>query len=132
MNINTKSTFITGVFCLCQAAALGQNLLVNGSFEAGNTGFTGDYTFASTGSGSGHYDIVRNPRDSHGGAASFGDHTSGTGLMLVANGASDTNRAFWRQTVSQQTPPMSFPVGVRPGATTAQAMTPFRRESGSA
>ena len=95
----TKSALIGGVLCLWQTLALGQNLLNNGDFEAGNTGFTSDYTFGRTGTAEGYYDVVRNPRDSNFLGASFTDHTSGTGFMLVANGAADTNRIVWRQSV---------------------------------
>jgi hypothetical protein len=97
------STLIVGAVCLLQAGTLGQNLLTNGDFEAGNSGFTSDYAFARTDSAEGTYDVVRNPRDSHGGGASFTDHTSGTGFMLVANGAADTNRVVWRQSVQVNT-----------------------------
>jgi hypothetical protein len=99
---NSRTT-IAAVLCLWQAAAVGQNLLINGDFEAGNSGFTSDYTFARTDTADGTYDVVRNPRDSHGGGASFTDHTSGAGFMLVANGAADTNRVLWRQSVQVTT-----------------------------
>ncbi|MCI0744049.1 MAG: hypothetical protein L0Y58_01470 [Verrucomicrobia subdivision 3 bacterium] len=80
-----------------------ENLLTNGDFEEGNTGFTSDYAFGRTDSGEGNYDIVGNPRDSHSGGESFTDHTSGAGLMLVANGAADTNQVVWRQSVAVST-----------------------------
>lgn len=94
-----KSLLTAGVLYLWQAAAFGQNLLTNGDFAAGNSGFTSDYTFGRTDTTDGYYDVVRNPRDSHGGGASFTDHTSGTGFMLAANGAADTNRVLWRQSI---------------------------------
>jgi len=96
------ATLILGLLCLWQAPRLlAQNLLVNGDFEAGNTGFTSDYTYSPGNIASeGTYDVVRNPHDSHPGGASFGDHTSGTGLMLAANGASNTNLVVWRQSVA--------------------------------
>src|SRR5262249_9477766 len=96
------AALLVGLLCLCQAPRLiGQNLLLNGDFEAGNTGFTSDYTYSPGDiSPEGTYNIVRNPHDSHPGGASFGDHTSGTGLMLAANGASNTNLVVWRQSVA--------------------------------
>jgi hypothetical protein len=99
----TKRTFIAGVFCLWQVAAAGENLLTNGDFEAGNTAFTSGYTFGRTDTAEGYYDVVRNPRDSHAWGALFSDHTSGTGFMLVANGAADTNRVVWRQSAEVTT-----------------------------
>jgi hypothetical protein len=99
----TSNAILAGILSLWNLAAAGQNLLTNGDFEAGNTNFTSDYTFAPTVTADGSYDIVRNPRDSHSGAASFTDHTTGSGLMLVANGAADTNRVIWRQSVQVTT-----------------------------
>jgi len=92
---------LIGLLCLCQTAhLLGQNLLINGSFESGNNGFTTDYTHAPGNiSPPGTYDVVRNPRDSHALGASFTDHTSGMGFMLAANGATEANRVLWRQSV---------------------------------
>jgi hypothetical protein len=78
-----------------------QNLLLNGSFDAGNTGFTTDYTFAPGNiSPPGTYDVVRNPRDAHALGASFTDHTSGAGLLLAMNGATEPNLVLWRQSVN--------------------------------
>ena len=60
------------------------NVITNGDFEAGNTGFSSDYTF-SPGNiwDPATYDIVSDPNDSHNLATSFGDHTTGDGLMMV-------------------------------------------------
>jgi hypothetical protein len=78
-----------------------QNLIVNPDFEQGNTGFTSDYVYSSLGTSNlGIYSVVSDPKLSQTGNSSLGDHTSGTGLMLHANGSSDTNLAVWRQTVS--------------------------------
>ncbi len=91
---------------LASASAYAQspNLLVNGDFDAGVTGFTSAYTY-SPGNvyAAGTYDVVSNPRDSHRLAASFPDHTSGHGLMLVLNGSSDTSLAMWSEVVSVKT-----------------------------
>lgn len=88
-------TFLT--FCFAQSS----NLVVNGDFENGNTGFTSDFVFspgnitpAST------YDVVTDPRNSHGSAATFGDNTSGIGLMMALNGSTDSDSVFWRQLVN--------------------------------
>jgi hypothetical protein len=62
------------------------NLLVNGDFSLGNTGFTSDYIFTSDILPAGTYCIDTDPHHCHPLAASYGDHTSGTGLMLIANG----------------------------------------------
>ena len=101
--INTA--LLIGLLFLGRAAPLlAQNLLINGDFEAGNTGFTSGYTYSPGAiEPQGTYDIVRNPRNSHPGAASFTDRTSGAGFMLAANGAADTNLVIWRQSVQVAT-----------------------------
>jgi hypothetical protein len=92
------------VFC-AQASA---NLIVNGNFEAGNSGFTSQYAFQSDltsdieGGGAGGYNIAANPQASHPSWVSFYDHTSGTasGHMLVANGSLTGTKIVWTETVS--------------------------------
>jgi hypothetical protein len=76
-------------------------LIVNGDFEAGNTSFDSDYAYHEPGTmtldGAARYGVGTSPRN-YGNAdwADFGDHTSGSGNMLIANGATD-DRAVWRQ-----------------------------------
>jgi hypothetical protein len=82
----------------------GQNLITNPDFEQGNTGFTSDYTYSAIGTSNlGLYSIVTDPKIVQSASSSFGDHTTGTGLMLHANGSSNTNLVAWRQTVAVQT-----------------------------
>lgn len=71
-----------------------QNLIVNGNFEAGRSGFTTDYmvgTIPCYGFGyldcEGTYDVISNPQAGHSGFAACKDHTSGGGLMMVINGS---------------------------------------------
>src|SRR5262245_56943309 len=71
----------------------GQNLITNGDFALAITGFTSGYTY-SPGNilDPGTYDVVDNPahsRPNDNESASYGDHTSGTGLMLAVNGTLD-------------------------------------------
>jgi hypothetical protein len=77
------------------------NLIVNGDFEAGNTGFASDYAFspgnivpAAT------YEVLPDPSASHGSALSYGDHTTGSGLMMAVNGSTTVGDLVWGQTVS--------------------------------
>ena len=77
------------------------NLIVNGDFEAGNTGFESDFTNNQTNiTGAGTYAVVDDPSTVHPSATSYGDHTSGSGLMQAVNGTTDTTSVFWRQTVA--------------------------------
>jgi hypothetical protein len=85
------------------ALAYAQNLLTNGTFESGNTGFESTYFYTATDTYPPRtYSIVHSPHDTHARGASFGDHTTGTGCMLVANGSSDPRDVVWRQTVDVQ------------------------------
>lgn len=95
------SVVLGAVAAFCETAKAQFDLVVNGDFEAGNTGFESDYIFDTDLSGPpGRYAIGTNPQDFHPLFASFGDHTSGSGNMLVANGALLSDMAVWRQTIS--------------------------------
>jgi len=78
------------------------NLVNNGDFSLGNTGFSSSYR-DTTGSGSlypeGFYSVTTNPILVHPGFVSIGDHTSGTGEMMVVNGSS-APVSFWCQTIA--------------------------------
>ncbi|MGB0881708.1 MAG: gliding motility-associated C-terminal domain-containing protein [Vicingaceae bacterium] len=88
-----------------QGFTTGNNLIVNGDFEAGNTGFTSDYIEATIIgpwgllSNQGEYTITTSPDLAHNNFPACGDHTSGTGNMLVVNGANIANQNVWCQTI---------------------------------
>ena len=82
------------------AQAVGPNLIVNGDFESGNTGFTSDYVFSPGNIQAGAtYDLTSNPTNSHPAATTFGDHTSGVGQMMAINGATSAGLVVWAQSV---------------------------------
>ncbi|MGQ9789620.1 MAG: PEP-CTERM sorting domain-containing protein [Armatimonadota bacterium] len=91
-----------GVFLLSGPRVYAVNLIVNGDFEAGNTGFTTDYTHDSTPpmSGLGYYAIGTNPKTWNNLWASYGDHTSGSGKMFIADGYTVGDKTVWQQTVT--------------------------------
>ena len=77
------------------------NLLSNGDFSQGNIGFATNYTYSATDCGpAGFITVGRDPFACNGAAPSFGDHTTGSGLMLIANGATTPGIVAWEQTVS--------------------------------
>ena len=79
----------------------GDNIIINGDFENGNEGITTQYTENCTSTlGAGKYCVSTNPKSTHGGFATCGDHTSGSGNMFVANGASILNHKIWCQTIN--------------------------------
>lgn len=81
-----------------------QNLVVNGNFESGNgVGFSTNYTLIASPNGTtgaGQYGIGSNPQPYN--PASFnsmGDHTSGTGNMMIADGTNNGGNPepfFWK------------------------------------
>lgn len=85
------------------------NLITNGDFEQGLTGFTTDYSIYPTGDGGcgltyGSIAVSTDPNSLAGGWCSYVDHTPGAGQnMLVVDGSCNANRRIWSQTVAVAT-----------------------------
>ena len=107
-----KFGLLIGLGVLTVSQAWAQNLVNNGDFGAGNTGFTSDYIYAgvagtlSPTSGNsntlwdeGTYSVGTDPFSFHSSWTSFGDHTTGTGNMLIVNGA-ESPVTVWQGTLS--------------------------------
>ncbi len=96
VTVSQNATYVLSV----NAADLSNNLVVNGDFESGNTGFSSDYGY-SPGNlvPEGLYDVLDNPQDDHANFAPCDDHTTGAGNMMVVNGAGTPNINVWCQTV---------------------------------
>jgi len=78
------------------AAQASTNLVTNGDFEAGNTGFASDYAYIhGNGWPEAAYDVNSSPFTIHSLWANFGDHTTGQGLMMIVNGAGTANTMVW-------------------------------------
>jgi hypothetical protein len=87
---------------LAPGAGISQNLVINGNFEQGNTGFTTGYALGDV-SGPGTYSIGTNPSKAPGAFGDWyngGDHTSGTGYMMIVNGANSASWPVWEEVVS--------------------------------
>jgi hypothetical protein len=87
---------------LAVGAQTGKNLVINGDFENGNTGFTTGYAFGDV-SNPGTYSIGTSPSTATGAFGDWcncGDHTSGTGKMMIVNGATDASLPIWEETVA--------------------------------
>lgn len=82
------------------AEVTGDNLIVNGDFSAGNTGFTSDYTHTTTNITEGEYIIDTNAQAWNPGMSNCGDHTTGNARMMIVNGSSTANSVVWKQTVA--------------------------------
>lgn len=77
-------------------------LVENGDFTQGTEGFTSDYVYVSeTGNyalfAEGKYAIGTSPSNYHYGFINHGDHTTGTGKMLIANGHPDNSKYVWKK-----------------------------------
>jgi hypothetical protein len=92
---------LAALSALLASKAHAQNLVINGDFSAGNTGFTSQYSLITGVSTiTGQYGIVKNPGTAYvNDYASFGDHTTGTGDMQFVDGGM-TASSFWSQTVT--------------------------------
>lgn len=82
------------------------NLVINGDFSLGNTGFTSDYSYVADIPGNmdemvpeGTYTVINNPNLVHWGFDACSDHTGGGGDMLVVNGAASF-QDVWCQSVT--------------------------------
>ncbi len=87
----------TGTYTLT-AQGLEINLINNGDFEQGDTGFTSDYTPGN--SGAGNYLIADTPEDYISFFSDCSDHTTGSGNMIVIDGSTNNSDNIWCQTVN--------------------------------
>ncbi|WP_133354339.1 T9SS type B sorting domain-containing protein [Seonamhaeicola sediminis] len=96
-----------GILDSIECASQTGNLIENGDFEMGNMGFSTSYLLGMCNFGgftpdAGEYLIVNNPFNCHQNFKNIGDHTSGTGNMMVINGSEAGNFPFfYSQTITQ-------------------------------
>ena len=86
------------------SSAQAANLIKNGNFSRGNKHFASQYSDVTEICSDTEYAVASNPADvnCYGDWASFGDHTNGSGLMLIVNGAITAGTAIWAETVTVQ------------------------------
>jgi hypothetical protein len=86
----------------------GVNLVTNGNFESGATGFTSGYSYKTPNGGgtlwdAATYTVAANPNSVHSNFSSCSDHTTGgttpVGQQMIINGASAANISIWGQNV---------------------------------
>ncbi len=94
--ITSTSQNITYYF---NSERVGNNLIINGDFNAGNTGFTSSYTYANPNTTEGEYFVGTNPQAWNASTSPCPDHTTGNGNMMLVNGAPIPNVKIWGQTI---------------------------------
>ncbi len=72
------------------------NLVANGDFTGGNSGFTSGYSYAPVNTTEGQYTVGTNAASWNGALSSAGDHTTGTGNMLIVNGSPTAGDIVWQ------------------------------------
>ncbi|MBS1511614.1 MAG: gliding motility-associated C-terminal domain-containing protein [Bacteroidetes bacterium] len=99
---NPITTTPTNITYYYNALITGNNLITNGSFDAGNTGFTSQYNYAVNNTTEGEYFVGPSPSAWNASLSSCTDHTgaSGNGNMMLVNGAPNANVGVWAQTVN--------------------------------
>lgn len=80
---------------LFAATSASAAVVVNGDFEAGNTGFTSSYTyqapFTAPDLAEAKYSVALSAANTHSLFANYNDHTSGSGQYMVVNGSGTAN-----------------------------------------
>lgn len=91
-------------FTATPAFAIAPNLITNGNFSAGNNDFYSDYEYKTDTQNLYDpfvYGIGEDPYDYHNSWVSFGDHTSGTGMMMIVNASNtDPTKVVWGQDIT--------------------------------
>ena len=95
--ITTTKVPITYFFT---AELQGENLIKNGDFNAGNTGFTSQYIYANPNVTEGQYFVGPSDQAWNALMSNCSDHTTGVGNMLLVNGASVPNVGVWNQNIT--------------------------------
>lgn len=100
--VNSPGTYSVKV------GTLGDNQIVNGDFEQGNTGFSTNYTLGTGGpwgllSFEGNYAVTSSPHLAHTNFSVCQDHTPAPGTqMMVVNGSGTPGTNVWCQTIPVQ------------------------------
>ncbi|SFQ28392.1 choice-of-anchor A domain-containing protein, partial [Pseudarcicella hirudinis] len=74
------------------------NLIANGDFSGGDTGFGSEYYLGT--SGNGYYGVTTNANSYFSFAGSCTDHTSGSGNFMVADGSVIATTKIWYQKIT--------------------------------
>ena len=81
------------------AKVLGKNLVVNGDFSQGNSGFGSQYSYVSINTTEGEYFVGKDPSAWNPSTRKCSDHTDGRGNMLLVNGSPVDDVKVWCQDI---------------------------------
>jgi hypothetical protein len=85
------------------------NLIKNGDFSAGNTGFTSALPYKGNACAAGHYYVGSKLSDECSKWPSTGDHTTGTGDFLIIDGSDTKNDVdVWKKTLTGACPNQTY------------------------
>ena len=87
-------------FTLNVVGEVGSNLITNGDFEGGNTGFSSNYRYHCGITSPNDYCIGTNPKNNNGNWEPCGDHTTGSGNMMIVDGSLTAGTLLWCQNVA--------------------------------
>ena len=82
-----------------EASNPGTELIINGDFESGNTGFNSDYTYATNLWSTGNYWVGYNANIVHPNFNGLGHSSPGSSMFLVVNGSTIPNTVVWSGTI---------------------------------
>ncbi|PHN03472.1 T9SS type B sorting domain-containing protein [Flavilitoribacter nigricans] len=93
---------VTTTYIVETIPAAGENLIINGDFSAGNTGFTSNYVYSPGANPTqGVYGVFDDANDlSPSYFEHCRDHTNQNGLMMVVDGSPVANLSVWCQTIN--------------------------------
>jgi gliding motility-associated-like protein len=97
---NPLATPVTPTTYRVYAKVLGQNLVNNGDFSQGNTGFSSAYSYTANNTTEGEYFVGSNPAAWNPSTQRCIDHTNGTGNMLLVNGSPVADVKVWCQNIT--------------------------------
>ncbi len=115
--LRDRRVAIVGCVCITVAAAapiaLGQNLITNGGFEAGHTGFLSDYNYSATlNFTEGQYTVRDNGSSFNGFFVNPPPASPGSINMMVVNGSITPGQRIWYSTIAV-TPGTTYNLALR-------------------
>jgi hypothetical protein len=94
-------------FSILSSSLAQTNLVTNGNFSAGNTGFMSEYVYSTNLQPEGNYYVGDNPKNYHGSFCKMDDESlrspgspiGSRGNMLIGNASGDASIKLWSQTI---------------------------------